>query len=186
MHNYHDTYGGFPPASVVDKKGKPMLSWRVMVVPFVEQNALYMQFKLDEPWDSPHNKAILDKTPMPQVFALTGETKPGDKETHFRVLVNNGALFDPIQATKIQSITDGTSNTIMVITAATGVPWTKPDEVEFDPKADPRKLFHMKDGGCNVAFADGSVRFLKATIDPDTLKALITKAGGEVVGDDDK
>lgn len=184
LHNYHDVYNGFPPASVVDKKGKPMLSWRVMILPFVEQDNLYKQFKLDEPWDSTHNKAILDKTPMPQVFALAGETKEGDKTTHFRVFVNNGALFDPIQATKIQSITDGTSNTIMVVTAATGVPWTKPDEVEFDPKADVRKLLHTKDGGCSVAFADGSVRYLKADINVDTLKAMITKAGGEVISDD--
>ena len=184
LHNYHDVYNGFPPASVVDKKGKPMLSWRVMVLPFVEQDQLYKQFKLDEPWDSTHNKAVLDKHPMPPVFALPGVTKDGQKDTHFRVLVNNGALFDPIQATKIQSITDGTSNTIMVITAAAGVPWTKPDEVEFDPKADPRKLLHMKDGGCSVAFADGSVRFLKADINADTLRAMITKAGGEVISDD--
>jgi prepilin-type processing-associated H-X9-DG protein len=180
MHNYHDTYNGFPPAAVCDKRGKPMLSWRVLLLPYVEQDHVYKQFKLDEPWDSTHNKAVFDKNPMPKVFQLPG-TPDGEKLTHYQVFVKNGALFDPLQATKIQSITDGTSNTVLIATAAKGVPWTKPDDLEFDPKADPRTLLKMDTNGCNVAFADGSVRFLAKTIDPDVLKAIITKGGGEAV-----
>jgi hypothetical protein len=181
MHNYHDTYNGFPPAAVCDRRGKPMLSWRVLILPYIEQDNLYRQFKLDEPWDSTHNKAILEKNPIPQVYLLPGGPVE-EKLTHYQVFVKNGALFDPLQRSRIQTITDGTSNTILIVTAAKGVPWTKPDDLEFDPKVDPRTLLDMeKNNGCSVALADGSVRFLSKTISADVLRALITKAGGEVV-----
>jgi hypothetical protein len=181
MHNYHDTYNGFPPASLVDKKGRPMLSWRVMILPYIEQQALYMQFHLDEPWDSDHNKKLLEKYAMPTVYALPGVTKPGEKTTHFQVFVGNGALFDRIQGFKIQSISDGTSNTVMVATAAKAVPWTKPDDIPFDPKTDPRTQLLFQNDATSLGFADGSVRTVRKTIAADTLKALITKGGGEVV-----
>ncbi|HET6576087.1 MAG TPA: DUF1559 domain-containing protein [Fimbriiglobus sp.] len=182
LHNYHDTYGGFPPAALVDRRGKPMLSWRVMILPFVEQNELYQQFKLDEPWDSEHNKKLLAK--MPKLYALPAEAKDGETLTHYQAFVGNGAVFDPIRTCKIQSITDGTSNTVLVATAAKGVPWTKPDDIPFDPKADPRTLLHMAENGCSIALADGSVRFIAKTIDPAVLKAAITKSGGEVINFD--
>jgi hypothetical protein len=184
LHNYHDVYNGFPPAAMVDRRGKPMLSWRVLILPYVEQNALYKEFKLDEPWDSDHNKKVLEKYPMPKVFALPGVAKEGEKLTHYQAFVGNGAVFDPIQTCKLQSISDGTSNTILVATAAKGVPWTKPDDIPFDPKANPLTLLHLAEGGCSVAFADGSVRFLAKTIDPTMLKAMITKSGGEVIAFD--
>ncbi len=183
LHNYHDTYEGFPPAALVDKKGKPMLSWRVLILPFVEQDALYKQFHLDEPWDSEHNKKVFETHPMPKVFELPGAAKEGEKTTHYLAFVGNGALFDPIQPCKIATITDGTSNTVMVATAAKAVPWTKPDDIPFDPKADPRPQLLFTGNGCNVAMADGSVRFIAKTVPEETLKAIITKAGGEVIGD---
>src|SRR5579884_2012324 len=71
FHNYNSAYNRMPPAVVYDKDGKPLYSWRVLVLPFVEQDNLYKQFKLDEPWDSPTNKRLL--TPMPKVFALPGK-----------------------------------------------------------------------------------------------------------------
>jgi hypothetical protein len=183
LHNYHDTYEGFPPAALVDKRGKPMLSWRVMILPYIEQDTLYKEFRLDEPWDSEHNKKVFEKHPMPRVYALPGVAKDGEKLTHYQAFVGNGAIFDPIQTCKMQTITDGTSNTLMVATAAKAVPWTKPDDIPFDPKVDPRTVMHMTDAGCSVAFADGSVRFLAKTIDPEVLRSIITKSGGEVVND---
>jgi prepilin-type processing-associated H-X9-DG protein len=181
LHNYHDTYEGFPPATLVDRKGKPLLSWRVLILPYIEQDALYREFKLDEPWDSEHNKKVLEKHPMPPVYALPGVTKDGEKTTHYQVFVGNGAAFDSVLASKINSFTDGTSNTVMVAPGAKAVPWTKPDDIEFDPKVDPRKLILFRNGGANFAFADGSVRYLKDTIAEDVLRAVITKGGGEVV-----
>jgi hypothetical protein len=182
MHSYHDTYGQFPPAAVCDKKGKPQLSWRVLILPYIEQTELYKQFKLDEPWDSENNKKLLAK--MPNVYALPG-SKLGETNTHYRVFVGNGAGFDWVMGGKIAGITDGTSNTLMVVTAADAVPWTKPDELEYDPEKDMSKLIGLVvNGKAQVAMFDGSVRTLKKLPSKETLHALITKNGGEVIGND--
>jgi prepilin-type processing-associated H-X9-DG protein len=183
LHNYHDAIGTFPPAAVCDKKGKPQLSWRVLILPYIEQNELYKQFKLDEPWDSEHNKKLIAK--MPPVYAIPGKSKPGDTDTYYRVFVGNDAGFDWVMGGKIVGITDGTSNTIMVVTAAEAVPWTKPDELEFDPEKDMTKLIGMVvNGRAQVAMFDGSVRTLNKLPSKATLHALITKNGGEVIGND--
>jgi hypothetical protein len=185
MHNYHDTYRGLPPAAIVGRKGKMLLSWRVAILPYVDQNNLYQKFKLNEPWDSPHNKKVLDENPMPPVFALPGVTKPGDKTTHYQVFAGNGALFDVIQGVKFAEVKDGLSYTAMVATAKKAVPWTKPDDLEFDPKKDPQEILLFVNGVCSVAFADGSVRSLSEKMKADLWKAIITKAGGEPVNPND-
>ena len=182
MHNYQDATGALPPAAVCDKKGKPQLSWRVLILPYIEQNELYKQFKLDEPWDSVNNKKLLAK--MPPVYALPG-AKPGSTETHYRVFVGKGAGFNWLLGGKLQNIADGTSNTLMCVTAATAVPWTKPDELEFDPEKDMTKLIGLVvNGKAQVAMFDGSVRTLSKIPSRKTLNALITASGGEVIGDD--
>lgn len=183
VHNYESTYGALPPAAVCDKTGKPLLSWRVLILPYIEEEALFKQFKLDEPWDSVNNKKLLAK--MPKVYAIPGKTQPGDTDTHYRVFVGGGAGWDWVMGGKLANLADGTSNTIMCATAADAVPWTKPDELAFDPEKDPTKLFGaIVNGKVQVAMFDGSVRTIKKLPGKETLKALITKAGGEVIGDD--
>jgi prepilin-type processing-associated H-X9-DG protein len=163
----------------VDKKGKPLLSWRVAILPFIEQDNLYKEFKLDEPWDSDHNKKLIDK--MPKVYALPNKlSKP--TETHYRVLVGGDSMWDWIQGSTITQITDGTSNTWMVVEAEEGVPWTKPDELEFDPKKPLPKFSTKFRGGFHVLYCDGSVRLYKQV--PKQAAAMITKSGGEVVTDE--
>lgn len=184
MHIYHDTYNGLPAAAVIGKKGKPLLSWRVAILPYVEQNQLYKEFKLDEPWDSDHNKKVFEKNPMPKVFEVVGVTKEGVKNTHMQVFRGNGAIFDLVQSTKLGGITDGTSNTLMVVLGKTAVPWTKPDDIEFDAKTNPADQLLFLNDLAHVAFADGSVRSLKKSLPAETWRALITKAGGEVVNFD--
>jgi Protein of unknown function (DUF1559) len=179
LHNYHDTHEAMPPASIVDKKGKPMLSWRVMILPFIDQDALYREFKLDEPWDSEHNKKLIEKMPPVYALPIKGASKPG--HTHYRVLVGGGSMWDWVQGTKFVQISDGLSNTIIVVEAEEGVPWTKPDELEFDPQKAMPKFGKAHKGGFYVLFGDGSVRFLNESLDAQTMKALITMAGGEVV-----
>lgn len=183
LHSYHDVHGSLPPAAVVDKKGKPVLSWRVLILPYIEQNDLYQKFKLDEPWDSPNNIKLLDQ--MPKTYALSTPTKAKANETHYRVFVGNGAAWDYLKGSKLQEFLDGTSNTILVVTAADAVPWTKPDELEFDPEKDMKKLLGFVESSvCSAAFGDGSVRALSKSIAGKTLNALITRGGGEVIGDD--
>ncbi|MBA4062705.1 MAG: hypothetical protein C0501_03185 [Isosphaera sp.] len=183
-HNYHDVHGAGPPAAVCDKDGKPILSWRVLILPYIEQEELYKEFKLDEPWDSDHNKKLLGK--MPPVYAIPGQTKPGGTDTHYRVFVGNGAGWDWVKGQQLQQIRDGTSNTWMCVTAADAVPWTKPDELAFDPDKDMAKLVGaVVNGRAQVAMFDGSVRSLKKVPAKDVVKALVTRDGGEVIADDD-
>jgi hypothetical protein len=185
MHNYHDAIGMFPPAATIDKKGKPLLSWRVAILPYVEQAALYEKFKHDEPWDSDHNKKVMEENPMPAVFRLPGDDDDKSRDTHCQVFTGEGAMFEAGMALKIQNIPDGTSNTLMVGLAAKAVPWTKPGDIEFDAKQDPRKLLLFTNDKTSVAFADGSVRMLKKSMAEETWKALITRAGGETVSLDE-
>lgn len=183
LHNYHDANGAFPPAAVVDKTGRPLLSWRVLILPYIEQDALYTRFKLDEPWDSPHNKKLID--PMPRVYAMPFPTKAKATETHYQAFVGKGAAFDLLQGPKLANFTDGTSNTVMVATAAAPAPWTKPDDMAFDPNADMTRVVGFFPDVCHAAFADGSVRALRRTIDRKVLTSVITRAGGEVFSADD-
>src|SRR5471030_1054793 len=112
MHNYHDTYGSFPPAAICDKKGKKLLSWRVAILPYIEQDALYKQFKLDEPWDSEHNKKLSDVLVRTYVDPRLPDPKG---RTYYKLFVGKETPFDWLQSMKIQDIADGTSNTVMVV-----------------------------------------------------------------------
>jgi prepilin-type processing-associated H-X9-DG protein len=178
MHNYHDTNNHFP-AAVMGKDNKPLLSWRVAILPFIEEDGLFKQFKLDQPWDSEHNKKLLSK--MPKIYALPGDRRKFDVPTsYYRVFVGNGAAFDLKHKTRMQDVTDGLSNTIMIVEAADGVPWTKPDEIEYDPKKPPKVGYHYAGRG-NAAFCDGSVHTLRRSIDEQTLHWLIQRADGNPV-----
>ena len=179
LHNYADTYNTFPSAAIVDKKGKPLLSWRVAILPYIEQDNLYKQFHLDEPWDSEHNKTLIAQ--MPKTFALPNNlSKPN--ETHYRVLVGGDSMWDWVQGVTFAQITDGLSNTWMVVEADGGVPWTKPDELEFDAKKPLPKFGTKFNGGFHALYADGSVRLYKKV--PTSAAAMITKSGGEVIVDE--
>jgi prepilin-type processing-associated H-X9-DG protein len=182
MHNYHASNNAFPRPAYLDQKAKPLLSWRVAILPFIEQQELYDKFKQDEPWDSPHNKALLKE--MPPIYRCPIRTNALPYTTNYRVFVGKGALFEKDQGIGVGDVTDGTSNTIMIVEATEAVPWTKPEDLSFDPAAAPalHGAGSPHPGGFNVSMADGSVRFLKNTIDLNVLRALITRAGGEVVG----
>jgi hypothetical protein len=181
MHSYADANTQFPFPVSVGKKGKRLHSWRVALLPYVEQDQLFKQLKMDEPWDSEHNKAIFEKTPMPTVFAVEGVTKPGDKTTHMQVFRGNGAMFDVLTPTKFANITDGTSNTVLIALAKKPVLWYQPDDLEFDPTKNPKEGLLFIEGLTTMALGDGSVRAIQDTVPEATFKALITKSGGEVV-----
>jgi hypothetical protein len=183
MHNYHSAVESFPPAAVYDKNGKALLSWRVLILPYIEQDDLYKQFNLDEPWDSKHNKKLLEK--MPKTYQSPGVKTKNKYGTFYQGLAGKGATFDGKTGIKLADFSDGTSNTIMVAESATDVPWTKPDDIPFDADKDLPKLGGIYPGTFQALFADGSVRHIRTTINKDTLKAMITVAGGEVIGADD-
>ncbi len=106
MHAYHDSYKGFPSAAIYSKDGKPLLSWRVAILPFIEEGNLYNQFKLDEPWDSEHNLKLLDK--MPKTYGPIGNNKDDKTKTYYRVFTGPNTVFDGKNKTRLQNILDGT------------------------------------------------------------------------------
>jgi RNA polymerase sigma factor (sigma-70 family) len=174
MHNFLSTYNTFPAHAIYNKDGKPLLSWRVAILPYIDQNELYKEFHLDEPWDSEHNKKLLDK--MPKVYGEKGT------ETHYRVFVGKGAIFEGKEGIKIQDITDGTSNTILIVEGPDTVPWSKPADYEYDASKELPKLGGKPfENGIHACFADGAVRLLPNKITEKTLRALITRNGGEIV-----
>lgn len=190
MHSYADALRGFPAAYNTDPNGKPLLSWRVLILPFVEQSALYEQFHLDEPWDSPHNKKLIPL--MPKVFRSPSSKAAPGKTVYLGNAIEDGIFVAPKDKERgkkmpigvsFRDIRDGTSNTIMVVEAndSEAVEWTKP--ADFSPNADnPLKgLGSMQPGGFNVAICDGSVRFIASVIDKKMFQALLTRNGGEVV-----
>lgn len=174
FHNHYDQHKHFPPAAIYDKNGKPLLSWRVLLLPFVEEEGLFKQFHLDEPWDSEHNKKLLTK--MPKVFAPVGKpARPG--ETYILGLVGKDAFLDPAKkkGTTIADIPDGLSNTIILVQGPTAVPWTRPVDLPFDADKPLPKVGGHFPGGFLTLFADGHVSFLPDRIDPVILKRLITR-----------
>lgn len=179
MHNYEATYNGFPAAAICDKKtGKPLLSWRVSILPYIEQEALYKQFKMDEPWDSEHNLKLAKN--MPKIYFHPKANKPGDDKTHYRLFFGKGAAFELNKISSIANIADGTSNTIMVVEAEEPVVWTNPIDLAFDPtKALPKML--SIDGKFSAAYCDGSVRTFKMPIDPEIFKLLIQRNDGKPI-----
>jgi Protein of unknown function (DUF1559) len=180
MHNYHDAYGRFP-TDIRDKDGKPLLSWRVKILPFIEQEQLYKQFKLDEPWDSPNNKKLIDK--MPKTFHSPRQAAGLKDKTTYLAPLGKGFIWEDPKGIKIFEISDGTSNTIALVEAEDerAVIWSKPEDISIDMKNPVSGLLGHYTEGFHAAMADGSVQFIKKSVDARTLWALFTKDGGEVV-----
>jgi hypothetical protein len=162
-----------------------MLSWRVLILPYLGEMTLYRRFNLDEPWDSNHNRQLLKS--MPAVFLLPNHMADKDRtSTYYRVFVGPGTMFGWQKSVPLQKVSeaDGVSNTLMIVEAADAVPWTKPDELEYDNTMRPRLGFHF-DNLCNVVFGDGTPRSLKKTIRDRTLHALIQYNDGQAFSGDD-
>jgi hypothetical protein len=181
MHNYHSKHGTFPPAAVCSADGKPLLSWRVLILPYIAQDNLLQEFKLDEPWDSPHNILLLER--MPKVYEpYNGFKTPQPYVTYYQVFDGRGAMFDGPQRLKIGEITDGLSNTFMIVEAGEPVPWTKPADLPYAAdKPLPALGGLFADGGFRVALGDGSVRTMPRGVPEETLRALITPNGSEKI-----
>jgi prepilin-type processing-associated H-X9-DG protein len=191
IHNFHDANGRMP-ADIKDAQGNPILSWRVELLPFLEENQTFNAIKQDEPWDSPVNKAVLEQTP--RVFEIPGSPGPEPGTTFYRGFASPVSAFDPSSRAgiRLQDFVDGTSNTIAVVEAREAVPWTKPDsDIPFDHDAPPDRARDLISelgghfaGGFNALFMDGSVRFIRESVHKMVLRVLITRNGGEVISAD--
>jgi len=209
MHSYQDTYTRFPPPVVYGKDGQPLYSWRVLLLPYVEELQLYKQFNLAEPWDSPQNKQLLGR--MPKVFTHPASRRqPTEGLTHYQLFVGSATeqprpifvdrpgqlvpfnLAGPPglsevsgSALRIGGITDGTSNTVLAVEAADPVPWTKPADIPYSAGRPIAKLGGLFAQGYNVALGDGSVRFIETgRVSEQTLRNAITANDNNPLGPD--
>ncbi|MGO9467752.1 MAG: DUF1559 domain-containing protein [Isosphaeraceae bacterium] len=189
MHEYHEQHGSFPAPAIFSVEGRPLLSWRVALLPHMGYRSLYERFRLDEPWDSPHNRALLAE--MPREFGCPAGPAHREGRTGYRVIIGpeNDAYsvntaFEPARGVDIRNFTDGTSNTILVLETDSFVPWTKPDDLHWSKGGPLPGVASPHPEGAHALFADGSTRFLKPTIRPAILLALITMNGGEVISGD--
>ena len=183
MFNYHDANRTFPPAYRAGKGGKALLSWRVLILPFVEQDALYKEFHLDEPWDSEHNKKLIER--MPKLYrSPASHAAPG--MTNYLTVRGPNTAFPGDKGITVADITDGTSNTIMAVEVSDkkAVIWTKPDDFEFDEKNPLDGLGGLWPGGFLAAMCDGSVRLIRNSVDPKVLINLFIRNDGNVIPSD--
>jgi|GEM_PF-1318892 len=190
-HTYSDANGKLPKPYLDDAAANfgraPLpselpskLSWRVAILPYVEQGSLFNQFDTKASWDSPRNKPLSQTV----VSSYRDADTPLDPATRIRCFYGNGALFDLDKTLAIYSIADGSSNTIMFVEGADKVTWSQFNEYKFDPKGPLPTLGHPKRDTFMVGLADGSVRSVRKTVNPETIKAAITREGGEVMGFD--
>jgi prepilin-type processing-associated H-X9-DG protein len=183
---------GFP-AGYVDRGGRLILSWRVALLPRLGQEELFRQFQLGEPWGGPNNKKLLAR--VPDVYRPVKGPAP-EGHTYYRAFVGEQAVFQPRRSPSVQwgpktqfeqfsawgpRIIDGTSYTLLVAEAAEPVPWTKPDELPYDPNRPLPRLGGPFGGDFNALFADGSVGLIPRTAPERLVRALITPAGQEPV-----
>ena len=184
MFNYESAHGHFPPAFSTDADGNALLSWRVLILPYLEDQNLYDQFHLDEPWDSEHNKKLIEK--MPSVFAEPSSGLGVKNKTHYLAVVGESYMFDPSgKATKLMQVRDGLSNTIAFLQAddSAAATWTEPRDWRVDPVkqglAGLDKPVHP--GVFLAAFGDGHIESVSYDIDLEVFKAMLTRDGREVI-----
>lgn len=193
LHNYHDVHKGFPAAYSTDKDGKPLLSWRVHILPYLEEKALYDRFHLDEPWDSDHNKKLIEA--MPRIYrSPASKSKPG--HTNFLAIRGENAVFVPPEGdqkgretpigTRLADIKDGASNTIITVEGndSAVVPWTKPDDFAAGQKEPLKTLTGLHGSGFVAGFADGSVRYGYGSVSTGNLKLLFDRRDGKRIDPD--
>lgn len=180
MHNFHDTYKVFPYAAGLDAQGRPLLSWRVYLLPFIEQAPLYAQFKLNEPWDSPNNKPLIAK--MPTTYAATG-TKVEEGKTRLLLVTGPLTAYGGNSPPPLSSFRDGTSNTLLVVEAGAdkAVEWTKPEDFVLNGANPLAGLGEIANAGFTALFCDGSVTTIPKTIPASAFRALCTNTGGEII-----
>lgn len=184
LHEYAKVHGSFPPAYVADANGKPMHSWRVLILPYIDQQARYNAYNFAEPWDGPNNSRLLAN--MPILYACPGRSRESTN-TSYVAPIGTHCIFRGAEPVALDDIPDGASMTVLVgETLGADIPWMKPEDIDIavHPALGDKQGFSSPHNGIvNFLLADISIISVKATVDPQTLQALFTRDGGETVGD---
>lgn len=197
LNAYAVTYGTYPPPAVLDSTGTPLLSWRVLILPFLGEDTLYSQFNLDEAWNSPQNQSL--SYSMPEVFRHPDQAEGGgfyDQQPDYYLVVGKGTLFPPAPAPPLgpKDVLDAPTQTLLVVEGAPGISghqWIEPIDLDFakmtgqvnGPAKDDPGGELLTDGAAMVT-VDGRAHFLPNETTPVVFNALVTPNGGEPLPDD--
>jgi hypothetical protein len=190
LHYYQDRYGVLPPAYIADASGRPMHSWRVLILPFLDHQALYDRYDFREPWDGPNNRDLLGE--MPAEFGCPSRNHSPTTVTTYVAIRGPGTMFPGTSSVKFGDVSDGLNNTLMVVESmSVVVPWTAPLDLDIREMSfrindsRNRAISSLHRGGANVVTGDGRVGFLKDSLPAKKLRSLITIAGQDWNPDDD-
>lgn len=185
LQNYHDTFGSFPPAFVADESGRPMHSWRVLILPFMENKGLYDKYRFDEPWDGPNNSKLAHM--MPEPYRCPHDFQRGEfLETSYLAVIGPETVWPGEKSITLADVADGTSNTLLVVEVHdSGIHWMEPRDLHMSqmpmlvnaPRGQGLSSEHPH--GAQCAFVDGHVQLLTNNTPAETLRALLTISGGE-------
>ena len=183
--NYHDLYGSLPPAYVPGPDGTPWHSWRVLILPQLEQSAVYNAYRFDEPWNGPNNVKLADK--VGSIYLRAGLDPKTRRTTSFVAVVGAETAWPGAKPLKMSEIGDGTGETLLAVEVPDGdIPWMAPVDLLFD-----RMSFKINDGsgrglgsrlgGSRVTTVSDTVKNLRDDLSPALLRALLTANGHEKV-----
>jgi len=175
FHDYHKEHNHFPPAIVLGPDGKTPHSWRVELLPYLDQKSLHQEYKMNEPWNSNHNKKVLAK--IPAVFRNPNDNGMIINTSYFAVVGKNTA-FGNKNGVKLSDITDGAKNTILIVETKLNVPWSKPEDIIYDGN---KNLifggFHP--GYFHILLCNGLVEAFSNNISKEGLQYLLEINDGE-------
>jgi hypothetical protein len=179
--NYHEEFKCYPPPFLADADGRPMHSWRILLLPYLERNDVYKQYRFDEPWDGPNNRKLADQ--MPAQYTLHGCEKPGNVTTNYLRVVGDSTASPSGRSLNAGDIKDGVAHTLFIVeNIDAGVHWMEPRDLSFDSMSftisAPNGISSWLEPPAGVTL-EGRVLSISPNMPPDAVKAAFTIAGAE-------
>ena len=186
LNRYHEQYGCFPPAYFADEQGRPMHSWRVLLLPFLGQAQIYNDYRFDEPWDGPNNRRLADRT---KIYSCPAENaKEGSPEAQFTsyvAVVGPGTAWPGATSVTRNDFHDEPICSLhLAEIARSGIHWMEPRDLNVEklsltinPK-DGEGISSRHPGGAHVLLGEGGVRFAPDTLSEGSLQALLKISDG--------
>jgi prepilin-type processing-associated H-X9-DG protein len=172
--SYHDANGHFPPAYTIDKDGQPLQSWRVLLLPFLEESGLYRQINIEEAWNSLDNRAVANN--MPSIYRCPSDGGGNLSETSYVVVGGSGTAFEGSRSSSLKDLRDPSRTVLVIELPGSEIGWTEPRDLDVGTwdfrLASAERCNHL--GVVNILFADGHVQSLDLSTDPQSLRQLFT------------